>query len=234
VPPSPTLPTVPLPTVSRTPTPPQRPEPFPFSDVVIHEYMSSDALTDESFTILHDVRDNIEEARLSNRRNTTEPREVPPEMLEQCITQPSTPILHLVCRLLPWVIVVENPMGVTCGDVIEKVQRSLWREIDLEAREPQLSDEEKERARCAYEVNCAYTRHHRRMVALDVLGEHVVLRGLQKLDGVLAETLGASEVYKDKTCLALVFKGPGRVRPSSPTPTPDFVEGTPSTDERYL
>lgn len=101
-------------------------------------------------------------------------------------TQPALRRVQLVSRILPWTIVVENPMGVTIGDILYRVHASLSKTVAKEEYESVKDGSAQARILQAYKRNCTPTpglpsrTREEGLKRIDFLTERTFFSGIQK------------------------------------------------------
>lgn len=101
-------------------------------------------------------------------------------------TQPALRRVQLVSRILPWTIVVENPMGVTIGDILYRVHASLNKTVAKEEYEAVRDGGAQARILQAYKRNCTSTpglpsrTREEGLKRIDFLTERTFFSGIQK------------------------------------------------------
>ncbi|KAG8847830.1 hypothetical protein FRB96_001418 [Tulasnella sp. 330] len=101
-------------------------------------------------------------------------------------TQPALQRIQLVSRIHPWTVVVENPMGVTIGDILYRVHASLNKTVAKEEYEAIKDGEAQARVLRAYKRNCTPTpglpprTREEGLKRIDFLTERTFFSGIQK------------------------------------------------------
>jgi hypothetical protein len=147
-------------------------------------------------------------AHLSNPQATNTPVRVADEQFELHVTSPASPVIHLVCKLFPWIITVRNPDGVTCGNVMNAVFRYLDKPISEEERWVMAGWKKPRNGEYVYSREVSQSWRKR----VDVLKDFPVFRGLEMNPSLAAARIGGRSDIDVGLCLAMVFKGPGRER----------------------
>lgn len=102
-------------------------------------------------------------------------------------THPAMQRVQLVSRHLPWTIVVENPNGVSFGDVLFRIQESLHKTVSKQEFESVDGAAQAEVLK-AYQRNCSGSRKREDgLKRVDWLGKRVLFAGIQKDDRYISK-----------------------------------------------
>ena len=137
----------------------------------------------------------------------------PTSIASQLTTIASKPALRriqLLSPLLPWVITVENPNGVTVGDVLSRIQESLNRTA-AKSEFDQVPQRDQATVLRAYQRNCTLGNRKREdgLKRIDWLGRKTLFAGIRKDER--DELLIASRVkdaYSRSETFVLEFTSP--------------------------
>ncbi|KAG8987758.1 hypothetical protein FRB94_002363 [Tulasnella sp. JGI-2019a] len=122
-------------------------------------------------------------------------------------TQPALRRIQLVSRILPWTIVVENPNGVTIGDILYRVHASLNKTVAKEDYEAVGDKHAQTRVLQAYKRNCTPTpglparTREEGLKRIDFLLDRTYFSGIQKDMAYLNARVTDPNMRNESFCL---------------------------------
>ncbi|KAG8963261.1 hypothetical protein FRC03_003207 [Tulasnella sp. 419] len=133
---------------------------------------------------LYDVRYKVDKTYISVTHPVPRTNKMTEAEGEYDAVVPRVPKMRIVCKNLPWPIVVKNPTGVTIRDVLEALHTELQKPF-TEGEWWIAQDEDRKRVSDAWERGCAANSGLKRkkedgLKRVDWLGDHTLFAGLSR------------------------------------------------------